>query len=520
MNTASQPMGRRAFCAGLAAFGASAALAGCAAPTKKEEGAATAETIQTDVVVLGSGLAGSACALAAAQGGARVVIVEKSPSLGISFLTSKGNVSICQTVENEEFWQFVPETPDTMDEFVARYDKVTRTGERNVPYPDYDRVRTLMNASCETVGWVEQIGVDFAQSFTKEQVGTDTVKPDMTLADDPEKAPGLFIFECMQKALENSGVEILLHHEAANLVVEDGKVVGVEVLDGSKTKEIRAESVVLATGGFGGSQEYLAELVPSVESVGFQYLGNALNTGDGISMAKAVGAACYEDGWVIPFNIMPDKKLTDANADFKRLCDMPISGAPIEGGDVKTKLLVDAAGERFVNEAAPAIAQATAMADRDAAPYYVLFDSSNADVCTMLDEAVDSVAIIKADSIEALAETANTPALAASFEAYRAAAAAGSDSAFGKPADVFASYQESGPYYLVSYVPSYVATMGGVKTDADCRAIDEGGNAIDGLYAIGEIAHRFMYNRSFVRHCSNSSALSMGRILGTTLAGE
>ncbi|MFR4804198.1 MAG: FAD-binding protein [Eggerthellaceae bacterium] len=102
-------------------------------------------------------------------------------------------------------------------------------------------------------------------------------------------------------------------------------------------------------------------------------------------------------------------------------------------------------------------------------------------------------------------QAAGTPALVASYEAYRDAAAAGADEAFGKPAEAFASYQESGPYYLVSYVPSYVATMGGVKTDADCRVVDESEAPIEGLYAIGEIAHRFMYNRSFVRHCSNSA---------------
>lgn len=160
------------------------------------------------------------------------------------------------------------------------------------------------------------------------------------------------------------------------------------------------------------------------------------------------------------------------------------------------------------------------MADHDAAPYYVLFDASNADVAAMLDEAADGESVVKADTVEALAEAAGTPALVASYEAYRDAAAAGADEAFGKPAEAFASYQESGPYYLVSYVPSYVATMGGVKTDADCRVVDESEAPIEGLYAIGEIAHRFMYNRSFVRHCSNSSALSMGRILGTSLAAE
>ncbi|MFR1639567.1 MAG: hypothetical protein ACLSVD_10600 [Eggerthellaceae bacterium] len=39
-----------------------------------------------------------------------------------------------------------------------------------------------------------------------------------------------------------------------------------------------------------------------------------------------------------------------------------------------------------------------------------------------------------------------------------------------------------------------------------------------GLFAVGEATHRFMYNRSFVRHCSNSSALTMGRLTGAALA--
>ena len=75
-----------------------------------------------------------------------------------------------------------------------------------------------------------------------------------------------------------------------------------------------------------------------------------------------------------------------------------------------------------------------------------------------------------------------------------------------------------GPFYLVKFVPSYVATMGGVKTDASCQALGENGSVIPGLFAVGEATHRFMYNRSFVRHCSNSSALTMGRLTGAALA--
>lgn len=162
--------------------------------------------------------------LAAAQNGAKVVLVEKSPTLGISFQTSKGNVSIYQGVENEEFWQFVSETTDTMDEFLARFKKATETGKVDAPYPDYDRVKALMQASCETVNWVEKTGIDFIQSFTKEKVGTDTVWPDTSA--DASKAAGQLITEKMTAALEDAGVEILLEHEATELVTEDGKVTG------------------------------------------------------------------------------------------------------------------------------------------------------------------------------------------------------------------------------------------------------------------------------------------------------
>lgn len=70
----------------------------------------------------------------------------------------------------------------------------------------------------------------------------------------------------------------------------------------------------------------------------------------------------------------------------------------------------------------------------------------------------------------------------------------------------------------MKFVPSYVATWAGVKPDASCQALGENGSVIPGLFAVGEATHRFMYNRSFVRHCSNSSALTMGRLTGAALA--
>ena len=228
-------------------------------------------------------------------------------------------------------------------------------------------------------------------------------------------------------------------------------------------------------------------------------------------------AALYEDCWVIPNVIVPARALTAVDPGFELLCDQSIHGKALEGGATATKLIVDATGERFINEALPPIALATTMADRDAAPYFTLFDSSNAEVVAVLEKGVGTDGLFKADTIEALAEAAQLPGLAAAFAAYQAAAEAGADEAFGKAAEKLTAYA-SGPYYLVSYVPSYVATMGGVKTNADYQAIRADESAVAGLYAIGECTHRFMYNRSFVRHCSNSSALTMGRLAGKALA--
>lgn len=519
MNASAGNLTRRSFLLGATALGATLALAGCGEPNAKNAStkadAETPSARSADVVVVGGGLSGLSCARAAAEGGASVILVDKAPFVGSTFQTSMGNVSILQTAENKQWWQFEDGTVDTVEDFLARYRKATETGKVNAPYPDYDRVEALMLESCETISWVEELGVDFQKSFTKETVATDTVKPDPSNLGDT--LPGAFVIGKLEQAIDQLGVATMLSTAVTGLVVEDGAVVGVRT-DDPGNPEIRGGSVVLAMGGFGGSAEFLDKLVPAVNKIGFQYQGNAMNTGDAMVVAADAGAALYEDCWVIPNVIVPAKALTDADERFQLLCDQSIHGKALEGGHTSSKLIVNAAGERFMNESMPPIGLATTMADRDEAPYYALFDSSDAEVTDVLEKGVGTAGLFKADTVDALADAAGLPGLAAAFEAYQAAAQAGADEAFGKAPENLVPYG-SGPFYLVSYVPSFVATMGGVKTNEDCQAVTAEGAPIEGLYAIGETAHRFMYNRSFVRHCSNSVALTMGRLVGGRLAG-
>ena len=76
------------------------------------------------------------------------------------------------------------------------------------------------------------------------------------------------------------------------------------------------------------------------------------------------------------------------------------------------------------------------MTDNQAGPYYVLFDSSNAEVVAVIEKGLSTGDVLQGASIEELADAAGAPQLAATFEAYQQAAAAGADEAFGKKADI------------------------------------------------------------------------------------
>ena len=89
--------------------------------------------------------------------------------------------------------------------------------------------------------------------------------------------------EKMQAELENLGVNIMLSTEATELIQEGDAVTGVRVDGPDGKQDIMARAVVLAMGGFGGSKEYCDQLVPAINKIGFQYQGNALNTGDGMT---------------------------------------------------------------------------------------------------------------------------------------------------------------------------------------------------------------------------------------------
>lgn len=499
-------LSRRTFVAAAAAIGGSIALSACVQEGSMRETygeSGPVDVLETDVVVLGAGLAGLGAAGAAALGGADVVLVEKGSSLLSAFWPSPGNLGIAQLPENEDAWIFTSDVPDTTEDFLARWKEQTEVGYRDVAYPDYERMIDTMTEACRTVSWMEDLRLPFEKSMDKSVDGVDGVRPVVNAESD--HTGGQRIGDVFDAVLQENGATMLFESAGVELAIEGGDVVGVVVEGPQGRQTVHAKAVVLATGGYAGSEEYRKKYIPEAEAAGCRFVGLPFNTGDSMTMASAAGAALYEDGWIIPSSLAVSEALVRADFNLDWL------EAP------ETGMFVDATGVRFANEAAGPTTLATTMVDSKRGPYYVLFDSSEADAAALIERGLSTGEAFKGGTIEELAAAAEMDALAAAFASYQDSAASGTDAEFNKPAKHLKAYKD-GPYYLVRFVPSYVATMGGVKTNANCQAITEDGTPINGLFVVGESTHRFLYNRSFIPACSNGSGITMGRLTGEYLA--
>ena len=96
--------------------------------------------------------------------------------------------------------------------------------------------------------------------------------------------------------------------------------------------------------------------------------------------------------------------------------------------------------------------------------------------------------ILKADTLEELAETIGVPAenLVAQIERYNAYCESGVDEECGRPAEYLTAFTD-GPYYALPLVPAMINTQGGPTRNIECEVLDPRGNAIPRLYSAGEL---------------------------------
>jgi 3-oxosteroid 1-dehydrogenase len=283
-----------------------------------------------------------------------------------------------------------------------------------------------------------------------------------------------------------------------SLIVENGRVVGVEAVHDGKRVRYRADrGVLLAAGGF----ERNAAMRRKFGVAGTVPWSSGAPGGNGraIEAGVEIGAAVdlMDQGWWTPGLIDPE-----GNACFT---------TGVLGG-----VFVNGAGERFCNESMPYDLSGRAAIAAEAAtgvshsPFWVIYDArfeGNVpfNYCAApINDPADYFAAgfwKKAESLPELAGLAGLPeeALVATVERFNSFAASGTDMDFhrGETAyDVFFSLEgdrpnkalvpiDKPPYFAAAFAVSDLGTKGGLKTDERARVLKADGSVIPGLYAAG-----------------------------------
>ncbi len=411
----------------------------------------TSEALECDVLVMGSGTAGLSAAIAAAEAGANVLVIEKQDIPGGSAVTSAGIV-------------YAPVDESDKAAMVQYY------MDRAEGNANEELLTFYADNALDTIAWLESLGVQWLMTVPAGTAPEPRARFSMTAGG--VGMTGAALVNPMLEKLNALGVEVLCGVRGTELLVgDDGAITGAKAEGKTADYEITAKSVILATGGFDASKEMKARYSPVAEN-DFP-LSSKGNVGDGINMGMAIGAATEFKGGVIGFDFVDGS--------------LPASGMNAVAMYCSSYVQPDGT---FVSKVIDYPITYTAIKELGVDHFYGLYDAAGAETA----EAAVAVGFgWKGDTVETLAE------------------ATGMDAA--KLADAIEQDPDlkEAPYYAVMVKPTTIGSMGGLVIDADARVLKADGAPIPGLYATGEVANGGFYN---VEYPASGSSLSLGMTFG------
>ena len=442
-----------------------------ATPTAQQE---PDEVYDTDVCVVGAGGAGFAAAIAAAQAGANVVVLEKCSIDGGSTNVSEGALNAVDPERQE---------PQGIEDSIDTFYQTTIDGGHGTGNPEL--VEYLVNNALDSVHWLEDLGVRF-----KDEVGSATGSLGQRSHYPYTPSGNTYIrsFEDFQAAHADQ-LLVLNDVQATDLILDDaGAVVGVKGLfKGDQEVTVNAKAVIIATGGFGANVEYRQSVNDGVwkevvldETIGCTNIQPCAQ-GEGLKLAEQAGAELIN---------LSDIQLHPCGTPGTGLMeDIRTSG--------RNRIFVNESGDRFVNEGAERDTLCKAIFAQPDSTYFIVVnklrypdpdwvDGNGATVANMIARGH----VVGADTVEELAEATGMDAakLQASIDAYNAVVRGEAEDEFGFTADNTADAEMTeGPWYACQKVPTVHHTMGGIRIDVNAQACDADGEPIPGLFACGEV---------------------------------
>ncbi|MET7483033.1 3-oxosteroid 1-dehydrogenase [Streptomyces sp. NPDC005538] len=577
--------GRRRVLAG----GAAAALT-VATGVRQSAHAADLPLLGTyDVVVIGSGAAGMTAALTAAKQGLSCVVVEKAPTFGGSAARSGAGIWI---PNNPVILAAgVPDTPAKAASYLAAVVGSDVPADRQQSFLSHGpaMISFVMANSPLRFRWMEGYsdyypelpgGLPGGRSIEPDQFDGNILGAELAHLNPPYLAvpTGMVVFsadykwlalsavsvkgaavatECLSRGtkaallgqkpltmgqslaaglragLLSAQVPVWLNTPLTDLYLEGGAVTGAVVTRAGAAGLVRARrGVVVSSGGFEHNAAMRAQY--QRQPIGTDWtVGAKENTGDGIQAGQRAGAALalMEDAWWGPTIPLPGDPY---------FC---LAERTLPGG-----LLINQAGSRFVNEAAPYSDVVHTMYDRNTAapdiPAWLIVDQNYRDrylfkdvapTFTFPDDWYSSGAAYKAWTLDALASSIGVPAAAlrSTVSRFNSLAGSGKDTDFGRGDSAYDHYYTDPsilpnsclaplwlpPYYAFRIVPGDLGTKGGMRTDARARVLRADGSVIPGLYAAGNASAAVMGHSYAGAGSTIGPAMTFGYVAALDLAG-
>lgn len=458
-----------------------------------------------DVVVVGAGGAGMTAAITATDAGKKVIVVESQPIAGGNSVRSTGGMNAAKTpyqdknefkeaagvektlataaekfADNETITALAATVKSQWDAYQANpqgyFDSVelmeldTMIGGKGKNNPEL--VKALAENSADAIEWLASIGAEVKNVGAFGGASVKRIHRPVN-ADGKVTAVGAYIVPILEKNLQDRNVQFLFDTTANEIIMKDGKAVGIKGTgkDGHKVT-INAKSVVIATGGFGANAEMVEKYKPELK--GFATTNAEGAQGQGIDMATAAGAATVDMDQI---QIHPTVHIEeDGNAHLIT-----------EGLRGDGAILVNAEGKRFYDEVSTRDKVSAAIIEQTDKSAWLVVDQAMVDKSAVIAGYIKSGYTVTGATYEELAKAmgVDEATFTSTMNTWNQAVEAKSDAEFGRTS--FANPLTTAPYYAIKITPAVHHTMGGIVINPKAEVLNEKGEAISGLYAAGEV---------------------------------
>lgn len=475
--------------------------------------------MESEVVVVGYGAAGSVAAITAHDHGASVLLLEKMPEGGGNSRVCGGNIIVPQSIEFAQYLKtlsYGTTQPEIIDQFV---EQAMKNGEWIKKMGgDISVFTPLRVAYPSTVA-----KASFPQVPGSDQMVKYNVKG--TEADGP---PAERLFKFLSSNVERRGIKVLMRTPARELFKnEKGEIVGVMAeREGEKISIKAKKAVILTCGGFEHDEALKWDNLPPKPVYAH---GNPGNTGDGVKMAQKIGAALWH---MTSLSCTLGFKAPEYDASFHISFLSPAF------------IFIDKHGQRFADETGVEVHEFWRMfsffdthrIEFPRIPLYAIFgeevrrrgplNSGTSGYNRLLykwsldnSQEIAKGWISKAQSVAELAgRIAMDPSvLENTFKKYNESCKAGKDADFGRAKEKLRAI-EGPPYYAIQLWPCLLNTQGGPKRDGESRVLDPDGMPIPRLYAAGELGSIWGYLYQGANNIGE--CIVFGKIAGQNAAAE